>query len=319
MVILLFYQFFRKIQNIILNKIETIKSVNIWCHTLSLVPMKLSKPICDICNLSTYNPIGAHIANYVTDYDGHIVLEYAIQNQKYDICKLLLDDLKILKQHGIFIKAVRTNNNEIIQLISRYIQDRDGYDEIDEECNTPLCYAAFFGNLDLCQFLVWDNDCRIDGYKTEEECVFGSTPLVNAVLAGHYKVVKFLLKNNANPSLWAYSEDDSSHEPTTPLHVALQRNDFKMFRLLLMFGAHPFAVYSIESDMHHIKEYYPSVVQLIIKTLGYTMRYLKLIKTHTNVITHDQYIMIRNTFRTYSQSKAWMCPHSGQIYILSYV
>jgi ankyrin repeat protein len=252
--------------------------------------IKINKDLKELCNLSYFNPIGLKIAEYTTE--NKILLEYGIQENNYIFCKNLLTYLKKLDYSLLFSLAVEKNNDAIIQLLIDYIYDWNMLDERDQFNNSPLNKAARNGNLSLCKFLVYNN-VDILGYKEYEnlEKKLNSTPLLNAVISRNYKLIKFLLKNGANPNIWSYTGYGNYGD--LPLHIAIKNNDFKIAKLLILYGADP-----NESFLYKCK--YSSITYIspleLAKQLN-KIKILKLFKYYNNAISHKEYLEIRNIIR----------------------
>lgn len=243
-----------------------------------------------ICNLKGFNPIGIIIANYVVDNKYDIILKYAIEDNNYNLCKLLLNDLEELNYPLIFSYTVEKNNNKIIQLMLDYIYDLDILDEYDSFVNTPLNKAAFNGNLELCRFLI-NNNVHIQGLDEEDIIKLNSTPLLNAVQSQNYKLIKYLLKIGADPNIWSYTAHGNYGD--LPLHIAIENNDYKIAKLLILYGADPTEsfIYSCKYGItNHISPLELAKRQNKIKIL-------KLFKYYNRVITHKEYLEIRNKYR----------------------
>jgi ankyrin repeat protein len=259
----------------------------------------------EICDLSYFNPIGLKIANYVTDIK--ILLKIAIRVQNYKVCKTLLDNIKELKYPLIFSDAVQQNNDKIIKLLLNYIYDDNILDERNEFNNTPLNIAIWNENLELCKFLVYNN-VNIQGYNDIED-KYGntntnSTPLYCAVKSNNYKVVKFLLKEGADPNLWSNTGFDSSGY--LPLHAAIKNNNYKIIKLLLLYDANP--LYNIITiynnplyDIYCEPIHHNSPLYLVIKKEK--IKFLKLFKHYYDVISNEELIKLKNEFKNNPNNK----------------
>jgi ankyrin repeat protein len=243
------------------------------------------------CDLSYYNPIGLNIASFV---DNTILLKYAIKENNYKVCKIILDDIKELTNNLIFSYAVENNNDIIIELLLNYIYDNNILDEKDQFNDTPLNKAAFNGNLELCKYLIYNN-VDILGYKENENLnkKLNSTPLYSSVQSNNYKLVKFLLKNGANPNIWSFTGFGNIGE--LPLHIAIENNNYKIAKLLILYNANPkeelytnYINYSY--SVHHYSPLYLAIKKKKIK-------FIKLFKYYCNSITHNEYLDLRNIFR----------------------
>lgn len=116
-------------------------------------------------------------------------------------------------------------------LSAEVIMDKGGeIDAADDEGRRPLHEAAYFGRLDMVQFLVANG-----ALKDAPVHPFGYTALWFAVQRGHHDVVKYLLDKGANVNVI----DALSGQ--TLLHVAALRNDMKMTGMLIAAGINTLA------------------------------------------------------------------------------
>lgn len=250
----------------------------------------LNNDLKKMCNLKEFNPIGIIIANYVVDNKYDIILKYAIKDNNYNLCKLLLHDLTELNYPLIFSYAVEKNNNKIIQLLLDYIYNYDIFNEQDPIGNMPLNNAALNGNLELCRFLI-NNNIYINGLDINEKKKLNSTPLLDAVKSRNYKLIKFLLNNKANPNIWSYTGYGNYGD--LPLHIAIENNDYKIAKLLILYGADPTESFILSykyGDINHISPLELAKRQNKIKIL-------KLFKSYNRALTHQEYLEIRNNYR----------------------
>jgi ankyrin repeat protein len=251
----------------------------------------MNSDLLQLCDISHYNPIGLNIGSFI---DHTILLKYAIKENNYIVCKIILDEIKELTNNLIFSYAVENNNDKIIHLILDYIYDYNILDEKDQFNDTPLNKAAFNGNLNLCKYLVYNN-VNILGYKENENLnkKLNSTPLYSATQSNNYQLVKFLLKNGADPNIWSFTGFGNVGE--LPLHVAILNNNYKIAKLLILYGANP----NEELNTYYpkfgvdIKHYSPLYIAINTNKI----KFLKLFKYYCNSITHKDYLELRNKFR----------------------
>lgn len=278
-----------------------------------------------LCDLSTVpNPIGAHIASYVEDCENKSILFHCVQEQSFFACKNMLHTIQFIENdldyEDILIMACHHNDTSLMLMLLDHISSPDSMykplQRLDNARMNILCYASLYGNLEICKELIDYYNCSIEGYETHneewdydgEELIrtwygnLGTTPLVNAVYSGNLQLVRYLLKKGAkvdNWANWAFHISHIKHGELTPLGMAVLQNKFKIAKLLLTFGADPDIFY--EKNIYH--EFYvetkvsASPLSLVLDDLNNRIRFLKLFKKYTNVITHEQYITIRNKLR----------------------
>lgn len=96
----------------------------------------------------------------------------------------------------------------------------------DDKGNTPLIYAAQFGNTEMVKLLLqWEA-------KVDARDAFGNAPLHWAALRGSADVVRLLLDAKA-------PIDAQNKQGVTPLMMAANRNQTAMVRFLVQKGADP--------------------------------------------------------------------------------
>ena len=94
-----------------------------------------------------------------------------------------------------------------------------------------FCRAVQNGNADQVSYLM--------GFDVDPAAAWGNqyNALQNACVLGHTGVVKVLLKNGVSPNDYILSSDP--RRGSSPLDIALRRDDFELFALLLEYGADP--------------------------------------------------------------------------------
>lgn len=285
----------------------------------------LNTNLLSLCDLNiTSNVIGAHIASYVEDSENRTVLLNCVEQQSYIACENILNHIGYIEDdldyQDIFITACQHNDIKILKLLINHVSSLDTiYEplyEYDKSRMNLICYASLYGNPEACKELIEYFDCPIEGYETHneewdyegEELIeswygnLGVTPLVNAVYSGNLKLVRLLLKNGAkvnNCARCTFHLGNKKHEMITALGMAVTQNQFKIAKLLLSFGADPDIVHEkyIQHEFYTETKKSLSPLTLVLDDINNRIRFLKLFKIHTNVITHEQYIKIRNKLR----------------------
>ena len=118
-----------------------------------------------------------------------INIDNVIENQKHlkeKLEKIDKDELKIkTRKHRLLMNWARTNN--LRELLSCPFElSRKDVNIIDKRKNTPLYYAAFNGNLKMCEFL-----CE-KGARVNTVCSLGDTPFHMAFKSGSTQVKIFI-------------------------------------------------------------------------------------------------------------------------------
>ncbi|MDI1228376.1 MAG: ankyrin repeat domain-containing protein [bacterium] len=113
-------------------------------------------------------------------------------------------------------------------LSAEVIMDKGGeIDAPDDEGRRPLHEAAFFGKLEMVEFLI-----AMGAVKDAPVHPFGYTALWFAVTRGHFDVAKYLLEKGANVNV------ADALNGQTLLHITALRGDMKMAGLLIAAGIH---------------------------------------------------------------------------------
>lgn len=113
-------------------------------------------------------------------------------------------------------------------LSAEVIMDKGGeIDAPDDEGRRPLHEAAFFGKMEMVQFLI-----AMGAVKDAPVHPFGYTALCFAVTKGHFEVAKYLLEKGANVNV------TDALNGQTLLHITALRGDMKMAGLLIAAGIH---------------------------------------------------------------------------------
>lgn len=99
----------------------------------------------------------------------------------------------------------------------------------DDEGRRPLHEAAFFGHIEMVQFLI-NNGARIDAPIHP----FGYTALWFAVQQGHHDIARYLIERKASIDV----TDRLSGQGL--MHLAASRGDVKMIGILIAAGANVF-------------------------------------------------------------------------------
>ncbi|XP_042025226.1 ankyrin-1-like [Salvia splendens] len=114
------------------------------------------------------------------------------------------------------LKAIRNKVNDIRE----YRKICDEYSDFTTGWNV-LHHAVEIGNFEICKFLITTVKVYIDTLNYN-----GDTPLAEAVIGEHVKIVKFLVKHGAEISL-------PNIEGFTPLHYAVLKDNMELMEFLL--------------------------------------------------------------------------------------
>ena len=118
--------------------------------------------------------------------------------------------------------AAQGNVTNVIELLSRGAS----VDTRDEDGDTPLNVAAYYGHAEVCEILIERGKAKINT-KDEE----GFTPLLSAALRGHIEVCNLLLKTGqANVK-------EASRSGHTPLLAAAQSGFTEVCEILMANGS----------------------------------------------------------------------------------
>lgn len=91
--------------------------------------------------------------------------------------------------------------------------------------SSPLILACYYNNIEVVQFL-------IDKVETIDENTKNGTPLMAAVVKGHFKLTEILLKAGADANL-------TDENGTTALHYAVMFKNYEIIGLLVESKADP--------------------------------------------------------------------------------
>ena len=118
--------------------------------------------------------------------------------------------------------ASRDKTDDVI----RMLQDHKEANVTDDNGETPLCYAAQFGDVRMAQALLYY------GAQADGRDPFGNTPLHWAAQRGSTDVIQLLLGAKA-------AVDVQNKQGVTPLMMAAKNGQVPAVRLLLKNGADP--------------------------------------------------------------------------------
>ena len=118
--------------------------------------------------------------------------------------------------------ASRDKTDDVI----RQLQDHKDANVTDDNGETPLCYAAQFGDLRMAQALIFY------GANVNARDPFGNTALHWAAQKGSSEVIQALLGAKA-------AVDPQNRQGVTPLMMAAKSNQALAVRLLMKNGADP--------------------------------------------------------------------------------
>jgi len=124
---------------------------------------------------------------------------------------------------NIFEAAATGKVNNIIRLLAR---DPELVNAYAEDGFHPLGLACFFGHFEAAEYLVRAG-ASVNSPSHNE---LKAAPIQSAAAGGHVKIVRMLIKNNADPNA-------REQAGCTPLHAAAQNGDEEMIRILLFGGA----------------------------------------------------------------------------------
>jgi ankyrin repeat protein len=144
----------------------------------------------------------------------------AVYSQEQQITDFLIDKAGSL---NIFEAAATGKINQIARHLARdpmlvNSYSCDGYQ--------PLGLACYFGHYETAEYLIKAGAV----VNSPSRNLLGASPILSAATAGHVKIIKLLLRYNANPNA-------RENNGFTPLHAAAQNGDTDMIRLLLFNGA----------------------------------------------------------------------------------
>lgn len=144
----------------------------------------------------------------------------AVYSQEQQITDFLIDKTGSL---NIFEAAATGKINQIARHLARdpLLVNSYSYDGYQ-----PLGLASYFGHYGTAEYLIKAGAV----VNSPSHNLLGASPILSATTAGYVKIVKLLLRYNANPN----SRENNGF---TPLHVAAQNGDTDMIRLLLFNGA----------------------------------------------------------------------------------
>lgn len=126
---------------------------------------------------------------------------------------------------GMYTMAMAASRDKTDDVIGMLQQGRSS-NITDDAGETPLCYAAQFGDVRMTQALLY-YDAAVDGRDA-----FGNTPLHWAAQKGSTDVIQLLLDAKA-------TVDAQNKQGTTPLMMAAKNGQVQAVRLLLKNGADP--------------------------------------------------------------------------------
>lgn len=159
-------------------------------------------------------------------YEGVTPLLYAIQNDNYDICQVLLlnganPNLMAFDNIPPLIATVKNGNIDIAELL---IRKEANIDAKDNNGMTALMHAAAFNDLEMCDMLLYYN-ASVNIQDNE-----GNTALLIASYYGNVEIVKLLVDNKA-------TLEKADIKGYTPLHCASQNGNLEITKILIDNGA----------------------------------------------------------------------------------
>ena len=169
-------------------------------------------------DLSVFQYILARTGNKnPKDSQGLTPLHIAVQLSNLEITKQILKKLNgKIPSKTLHHCAAKNGDLNMFKTLFDHFTDKT------QQSNgvTPLYYAAQYGRLDICKFIVSNSSQLSSKYKS------GDTPLHIAAKEGHLEVCKLLFKKMKikNP------ENESGK---TPLHLASENNQWKVVHYLI--------------------------------------------------------------------------------------
>lgn len=144
----------------------------------------------------------------------------AVYQRRPEIVELLINHKVLL---DIFEAAAAGRINQVIRILARKPELATAY---SPDGYQPLALAAFFGHVDIMQFLLRAG-VEINALSHNS---LQAAPIHSAVAGGQVEAVRLLLDHGADPNT-------RQTGGMTPLHLAAQKGNLQIVLLLLLNGA----------------------------------------------------------------------------------
>lgn len=189
---------------------------------------------------------GAVVDDILDCYMEHHPLIRAIENNNYDISKLLLGMIWV-DIDMLFRVAVECGSNDVFQLLIDHGADINGEaefstDTCDEMKSTPLTLAACYDNVDSYKLLV-DMGANEDPFPGTD-----LTPLMFAIHSEAHDMLAYLISIGKDIN----TKSNSFHHAPYGIMRSVELDDIRSVRMLLDAGVDIDAMYYFESEWHTI-------------------------------------------------------------------
>ena len=152
-------------------------------------------------------------------------LHYAAENMHLELSRYLVYRQKVCQLHDSkgYLPIHNACQNSDIQLL-RCLVGCTEKDQISPKVSSPLHVAAYFGHLNIVQYLM-NCKLKLDPKDADQS---GTTPLHLAAEEGHLKIVKcFIEEKSCDPSITNISHD-------TPLNLAASKGHLHIVKYLTL-------------------------------------------------------------------------------------
>ncbi|KAJ3687173.1 hypothetical protein LUZ61_016337 [Rhynchospora tenuis] len=122
------------------------------------------------------------------------------------------------------LKAISSGNLVLVKELAKQFNEARIKRIEDEDGDSALHVAAFFGRTKICQYLVEDLGFHVDFLSPN-----GETPFFYAVMKCHVATAKYLISRGANPAVL-------NNKGINPLHHAARHGHIKLVKYLLSLG-----------------------------------------------------------------------------------
>jgi ankyrin repeat protein len=163
-------------------------------------------------------------------------LHFAVQKKCMTIAKFLLKNTANVNKKNVFgetpfFHAMIIVSFATVEKVQCFVNYGAKLDDSDHWGNTILHNTARLGNLKIMKYLLLNHTGNVEiDAKDNMNC----TPLMHAIWRKQNKAVKFLLQNAANANV-------KNFKGNTPLHTAANLSNIYAVKMLLKYGASPWA------------------------------------------------------------------------------